>query len=258
MKGVITRINPRATLIDITHGIQPQNIQAAAFALAMCYRFFPKRTVHLVVVDPGVGGNRNAIAVQTDDYFFVGPDNGVLSWALAREHIRATHLLQNEAYFLHPISGTFHGRDIFAPVAAHLSRGLHISKLGPKLEKIVQLPPLTPSRLKRTITGRIVYIDRFGNAITNIAETDLVGADSATAEVHIGRKLKCGLAHCYSAVARGNPVAVFGSTGMLEIAVNCGNAAQQFGLQVGEKVLLRLGRVGNPQPARTQRQPGNR
>ncbi|MCS7338382.1 MAG: SAM-dependent chlorinase/fluorinase [Verrucomicrobiae bacterium] len=242
MKGVIAGINPRATVIDITHDIPPQNVGAAAFALAMAYRFFPERTVHVVVVDPGVGSTRRAIAVRTARYFFVGPDNGVLSLALAREKIQSVHLLENKAYFLKPVSRTFHGRDIFAPVAAHLSRGLPITKLGPELDKFVQLPHVAAVRDRGKVTGRIMYIDRFGNAITNVAETDLGAGELGRAQVILGPNLKCEIANCYSAVAPGRLVAVFGSTGYLEVAVNCGNAAEQFGLRVGQKVSVRIRR----------------
>src|ERR1022692_3910288 len=137
MKGVMIRIQPRATLVDITHEVRAGDIPGGAFALAAAWRFFPKGTIHVAVVDPGVGSTRKAIAVQTPEHWFVGPDNGVLSWALARQKVMAIHSLENGAYFAHPVSQTFHGRDIFAPVAAHLSRGVPIRKLGAALKDFV-------------------------------------------------------------------------------------------------------------------------
>src|SRR5215468_7695472 len=132
MKGVILKVNPRAVLVDLAHEIEPGDIRRGAFALAASYRFFPRGTIHVVVVDPGVGSARRAVAVQTSDYLFVGPDNGVLSAALRREKILAAHWLQNKKYFLKPVSHTFHGRDVFAPVAAQLSRGVPIDRFGPR------------------------------------------------------------------------------------------------------------------------------
>src|SRR6266567_2035307 len=139
MKGVIFRINPRTTVVDLTHDLPPGDIRAGAFALAAAYRYFPKGTIHVAVIDPGVGTKRRAIAAQTADYFFVGPDNGVLSWALQRERIKAIRALENKTYFLQPLSQTFHGRDIFAPVAAHLTAGLAIRKLGRAVSAFVHL-----------------------------------------------------------------------------------------------------------------------
>lgn len=242
MKSVILSINPHAAIVDVTHEIPSGDIRAGAFALAASYRFAPKGTVHVAVVDPGVGSARKPIAVRTAEYFFVGPDNGVLSWALQREKIRTIRVIKNERFCLQPCSRTFHGRDIFATVAAHLSKGVPIRMLGPAATKtgIVRLPWPEPVKCKNMIKGEIAYIDRFGNAITNIAETDIAPYRTAGAVAVMGRKLKCAVAEFYSAVAFGKPVAVFGSTGLLEIAVNGGNAAAQFKLQVGQEVMLRL------------------
>jgi len=168
MKGVIYRINPRVTVVDLTHDLLPGDIRAGSFALAAAYRYFPKGTIHVAVVDPGVGTDRKAIAVRTADYFFVGPDNGVLSFALRKERIKSIHALENKTHFLKPLSQTFHGRDIFAPVAAELSRGLAIRKLGPAVHDLVHLPWPEPRHRQGSIKGEVVYIDRFGNAITNI------------------------------------------------------------------------------------------
>ena len=203
MKGVIAGIAPKATIIDLTHDLPPGDIRGGAFALAASYRFFPKGTVHVAVVDPGVGSRRKAIAVQTAKGFFVGPDNGVLSWALVKEKAKAVHALENEAYFLKPVSQTFHGRDVFAPVAAHLSRGVPIKKLGPALKDFVRLDWPEPRRQRGGIEGEVVYIDRFGNAITNLEERPVAGVPiAASCEVYAKRRRVCPLRTFYQGVGR--------------------------------------------------------
>jgi len=154
MKGVMLGINPRADIVDLTHEIPAGDIRAGAFALMAGCHYFPKGTVHVAVVDPGVGGPRRAIAVQTNDYFFVGPDNGVLSWALAREQIKTVRQLEQRKYLLDSVSRTFHGRDIFAPVAAHLSRGPAIQRLGREVKDWVRLPWPQPKRSRGTIRAK--------------------------------------------------------------------------------------------------------
>ena len=284
MKGVILGIAPRAAIVDLTHEIPAGDIRAGAFALAAGFRFFPKGTVHVAVVDPGVGGARKAIAVQTSNYLFVGPDNGVLSLALAREKIKSVHSLGNANYFLRPISHTFHGRDIFAPVAAHLSRGTPMHKFGPARKDFIRLPWPQPRVRRGCIEGEVVFIDRFGNAITNIENASLnagLGAAHpdvdpkqmghlvrspafrrpdtlirsnrlkaelqtgcavsmrACCEVFAGRRRLCPVKAFYQSVGAGQAVALPGSSGFLEIAVNGGSAARHFGLKIGERVLVR-------------------
>jgi len=237
MKGVVLGFAPRAAIVDITHEIPAGDIRAGAFALAVSCRFFPKGTVHVAVVDPGVGGARKAIAVQTAKYFFVGPDNGVLSFALARQKIKSVHRLENADYFLRPLSKTFHGRDIFAPVAAHLCRGTPIHKLGPAQEDHVRLTWPEPRLRRNRLEGEVVFIDRFGNAITNIENADL-GRRSGL-EIFFRRKGLCPVGEFYQSVPTGKAVAVPGSCGFLEIAVNGGSAARRFGLKVGRQVRVR-------------------
>jgi S-adenosylmethionine hydrolase len=233
MKGVILSVNPRASVVDLTHEIPGSDIRAGAFALMASCRFFPKGTVHVAVIDPGVGGQRKAIAVKTRDYFFVGPDNGVLSFALAQEQIRAVHALTNEDFFLQPISSTFHGRDIFAPVAAHLSKGLPIQKLGPPLKSFTRLTWPQPRFSPNQIRGEIIYCDRFGNAITNLRLEDLPETTRTSWQIQFKRQRVCPLAAFYQAVPIGKPVAIVGSSGLIEIAVNGGSAAEMFRLKVG-------------------------
>jgi S-adenosylmethionine hydrolase len=241
MKGVMLRLNPKATIVDLTHEIPPGDIRSGAFALAACYSFFPKGTIHVAVVDPGVGSKRKAIAVRTANYSFVGPDNGLLSWALAREKIKAVHSLQNGAYFLPEVSGTFHGRDIFAPVAAHLSRGLPNQKLGPRLEDFVRLDWPETRHSRGAVQDEIVYIDRFGNAITNLDAAALRSLRHDDVRLFRRGKPLCLVAEFYQAVSPGEAVAVPGSSGFLEIAINGGNAARRLRLRPGDTVTVRRG-----------------
>lgn len=237
MKGVILGVNSKALPVDITHEIPAGDIRAGAFALMAGYRFFPKGTVHVAVVDPGVGSDRHAIVVRTANYFFVGPDNGVLSFALANEDTKSIHRLENDRYFLKPVSHTFHGRDIFAPVAAYLSRGVAITKFGPKQKELVRLQWPQPEISRNRITGEVIYIDRFGNAITNILNTYLVGTKEA--EVFIAGKRVCHVNPFYQSVPAEKPVAVRGSSGFLEIAINGGSAATSLALKIGTALTLR-------------------
>jgi len=239
MKGVILGLQPRAHLVDITHEIPAGDIRAGAFALAASHGFFPRGTVHVAVVDPGVGSGRRAIAVQTVNYFFVGPDNGVLSLALAREKIKAVHQITNEQLFLHPVSNTFHGRDVFAPVAANLSKGLPLGKVGASIKEFVKLSSPEPQRTANSIKGEIAYIDRFGNAITNIDNTKLASLAEGLREIIFRGKRLCELQPFYQAVPHRKPVAVPVSSGFLELALNGGSAAKKFNLRVGQAVIVR-------------------
>ena len=239
MKGVIARLAPRSRVIDLVHDLPPGDIRSGAFALAAGYRFFPKGAVHVAVVDPGVGTDRKAIAVRTADYFFVGPDNGVLSFALRKERIKSIHALENKAYFLQPLSQTFHGRDIFAPVAARLSRGLAIQRLGPAVHDFVRLPWPEPRHRQGRIEGEVVYIDRFGNAITSIEAAVLGDLSKSPHMVVVDRNRPFPVAAAYQSVPQGKPVAVLGSSNFLEIAINSGSAEKILGLKIGSQITLR-------------------
>ena len=239
MKGVILGIQPRARIVDLTHEIAGGEVRAGAFALMASYSFFPRSTVHVAVIDPGVGGPRRAMAVQTANYFFIGPDNGVLSFALRREQIKSIHALENEKYFLKPVSRTFHGRDIFAPVAAHLSRGVSIQEFGPRLKDFVKLAWPRLRIRDGEVQGEIVHVDRFGNLITNIDAESLRVFGDEPCEILAKRKRLCFIAPCYGAVRAGRPLAVPGSTGFLEIAVNGASAAAKFSLRLGDQVGVR-------------------
>ena len=234
MKGVILKLAPRATLVDITHEIAPGDIPSAAFALAQAAPFFPSGTVHLAVVDPGVGSNRQPVAIQARHHQFVGPDNGVLALAATQEKVQAVHRLTNTQLFLAQVSQTFHGRDLFAPAAAHLSQGLPIARLGPRARTFQKLPWPEAGRTL-PMTGQVIYIDRFGNAITNLGNEALTQKPK---RLRASGKRTLPIGSHYQSVKPGRPVGVPGSTGYLEIAVNGGDAAQLLGLRVGSKVIL--------------------
>jgi S-adenosylmethionine hydrolase len=239
MKGVIATICPKATVVDITHGIASEDIRAGAFALASSYKYFPKGTVHVAIVDPGVGSKRRAIVIQTERCFFVGPDNGVLSFALRGEKIKAVHALENKAYFLKSVSQTFHGRDVFAPVAAHLARGVSIAEFGPTITDFVRLDWPEPKVLSKSVEGEVIYIDKFGNAITNIPAASVASLGEGYFIVFKGRKRICAIGTHYQSVPTRQAVAVPGSSGYLEIAVNGGNASAILGLHVEDPIEVR-------------------
>jgi len=177
--------------------------------------------------------------VRTVNYMFVGPDNGVLSLALAQEKIKAVHQITNEQHFLHPVSNTFHGRDLLAPVAAHLSKGLPLGKVGAPTTEFVKLIWPEPRRTPNSIKGEIAYIDRFGNAITSIGNAKLTSLAEGSCEIILKNKRLCAFKPFYQAVPHGDPVAVPGSSGFLELAVNGGSATEKFKLKVGQTVIVR-------------------
>jgi len=242
MKGVILSINPYAQLVDITHEIEPGNILEAAFLLKDAYEYFPKATVHLVVVDPGVGGKRRPIAIKAGKFFFVGPDNG-LFWPIISDNkdILIVHLT-NRKYFLEDISSTFHGRDIFAPVAAYISKGVHLLDMGVSINDPVRLEIKRPMLLKNQIVGSVIRVDRFGNLITNISEKDIIECFGRLSglEVEIGGRKIREISKTYSDVPRGQLLALIGSSGFLEISVNRGSAYELFGKEAkGLKVYIK-------------------
>lgn len=240
MKGVILGINPDVQIVDLTHAIPPQDIHDAAFTIHAAHRYFPKGTIHTIVVDPGVGTDRQAIICEIDGTFFVCPNNGVLSYLLQNtdntvELAMNAVTIQNSDYFLPEVSNTFHGRDIFAPVAAHLSLGVPLTNIGPPMPSLVEFPILTPQVSGNTITGHIVKTDRFGNGITNIPE-NAIANDAISYEVRVGNTRLKQINRAYAESEVGEPLALIGSSGLLEIAINGGNAEISLGLKWGDTV----------------------
>ncbi|ELS05057.1 hypothetical protein Xen7305DRAFT_00047960 [Xenococcus sp. PCC 7305] len=237
MKGAIAKINPQLQVIDLTHEIPPQDLIAARFALLNAYRYFPENTVYVAVVDPGVGSDRRGIAIQFPHGWLVGPDNGIFSGILdVSPAIKAVELNNSQYWLIPNPSNTFHGRDIFATVGAYLAQGLSLESLGKTiaLESLATLS-LTELRVGETsIAGCIQYCDRFGNLVTNIP-ADLLGGQNWQIEIS-GQNIP--VVKTYSDVAIAKPLALVGSHGYLEIAVNGGNAQQDLQLKVGEIILL--------------------
>jgi S-adenosylmethionine hydrolase len=246
MKGAILSINRHALIIDITHEIPPQDIETAAFNLLATYKDFPAGTIHVAVVDPGVGSTRKPILIECGEQFFVGPDNGIFSWICEREGSgRAIHLT-NEAFFRHPVSKTFHGRDIFAPVAAALSNGVAMTEFGEKLSDYVRLDPLLPAVTSDGgVEGRVIHIDRFGNCITNLTPEHF-SADAAAsgAKLRINGRELTSFRQSFSegAVDRDDLFCLVGSAGFLEIAARNSSAAIILEAQRGNAVTLIAGR----------------
>jgi S-adenosyl-L-methionine hydrolase (adenosine-forming) len=241
MKGVILSINPDGRVVDLTHGIPAGDIRAGAFALMAGYKFFPAGTIHVAVIDPGVGSARAAIVVETHQYIFIGPDNGVLSFTLKNETIRTVRRIENHALFAGPLSRTFHGRDLFAPVAAHLSTGVPLGKVGPKVSSFVELDFPSVAIRENGMSGEVIYIDAFGNALTNIPESLRrdIPALLHNLTVMLPSRRMVPVRDCYQSVPKGKAVAVFGSTGFLEIAVNGGTAARSLRLKIGSRIWIR-------------------
>jgi len=238
MKGVILRVCPEAPVVDLMHYIAPQDIWEAALFLAGAAPWFPVGTVHLVVVDPGVGTDRLPIAVAAGGQVFVCPDNGVLTFVLRACDFERAHVINNAAFMLPAISATFHGRDVFAPAAARVAAGADLASVGPPLDRIAQLDAPEPrTGPGKTVLGEIVHIDRFGNAITNIPES-LVCSLRAP-EVHAPGVTVPAISRTYGDASRDGALALIGSSGYLEIAVNRGSAAAAFGLRRGMPVRVR-------------------
>lgn len=230
MKGVILSVNPNVTIVDISHKIQPQNIQQAAYVLDTFHPYYPENTIHIIVVDPGVGTIRQAVILKTPRAFFIAPDNGVLT-PVFKDRIE-TIAITNPDYWLSQVSTTFHGRDIFAPVAAHLSLGISPDRFGEIISSLVILPNSQPiTGMKGTVIGQVIHIDHFGNLITNIKTSDLPQTDFfIEIKHHVIHRLS-------SSYAEGDELlALVGSNDHLEIGVKNGNAAACLGVEYGERV----------------------
>lgn len=266
MHGVIRGICPDAAIVDLTHQVPPQDVRSAAYLLYAAYAYFPDDTVHCVVVDPGVGTARRAVAVRTPRGCFVAPDNGVLSYVLARESVTAAVSLTDSRFHLSPVSRTFHGRDVFAPVAAHLACGLPLADLGASIAGLVTFPvPGISTLAADSMGGQIIHVDRFGNLITSIGRLLWRGDEllvqpafpssgsevgdswpsvflARQARVCIGSRCIEGIQPTYGVAPPGKLLALIGSAEHLEIAVAGGSAAQTLGVGVGDEVLLEVKR----------------
>jgi hypothetical protein len=279
MKAVILKINPQAQIVDICHEVKPQGLLEAAFLLRGSFRYFPKGSVHLVVVDPGVGSQRKKIIAKTKNYYFIGPDNGVLALALKDEPPIDIVEITSQRYFLKPTSDTFHGRDIFAPISAYLSRtldkvrdlskGAPLRKFGRRIKSIQELSTPSVKVSSKVLTGEIIYIDRFGNLVSNIDKDTLENFVSATkrggsaSATRIGgcanicganlfggknKKFKIFIKdktidRLFSSYAEGKhlkPLALIDSFNHLEIALNCGSACDYLKAKKGTKVFVYL------------------
>ena len=231
MKGVILSINPAARPVDITHHIRAGSIFQASNIIQEAYSFFPEGTIHVAVVDPGVGSLRRLLLVETDAYLFVGPDNGIFWPVITSPGSRKTIEITRKEYFLPHITHTFHGRDIFAPVAAHLSLGVPPAEMGRPLNDPVPLPVPKPRQSRESLSGQVIRVDHFGNLITNIRRQDLdrfAGQDPFV--IHVGDLRVTGIRKTYADVRAGEPLAMIGSSGLMEIAVNLGRACDRLDL----------------------------
>jgi S-adenosylmethionine hydrolase len=242
VKGVILSIHPDSQIVDLTHGIPAQDIAAGAFTLGACYHNFPPGTIHVAVVDPGVGSARRAIVACAGEYLFVGPDNGIFSYAYAREAQPKVFQIEREEYFRRPVSATFHGRDVFAPVAAWLSRGLAVETVGREISDYVKLElpqPKTDLPDKRVI-GTIIHIDHFGNCITNLTARELPPESLGQSAIKMrfaGREITQFGSH-FAQASKDDPIAYLGSAGFWEIALWCDSAARRLGVERGAEVIL--------------------
>ena len=277
MKGVIASINPSATVIDICHDVQPQDVFGGAYLLSTAYQYFPKGTIHVAVVDPGVGSKRDIVCVEFRDCFFIVPDNGILSFVIQQESPRRLVRATNTRYFLPSPSNTFHGRDVFAPLAAYMSLGVKLQRMGDKIDRLERLNISVPVTGKSgKLAGEVMHIDRFGNLITNItrdhlqpqyrptknnpkfrnskletrnSKSEIRNPKSETRnskletrnpklEIAIGKEKIIGLCASYMDVGKGRPLAIIGSTGYLEISVNQGSAQKHFKARRESKVMV--------------------
>ncbi len=240
MHGVVLNIHPETTVVDVCHAVASYDIFDGAWTIAQAYRFFPPRTVHVVVVDPGVGGTRRPIIVETDDYIFVAPDNGVLSLVEMREQKFTVRHVTAERYFLQPVSQTFHGRDVFSPVAGWLSKGVAPSEFGPEISDYVRLKLPSVERIgENSLRGVVIKVDKFGNLITNISEPEAPGLFTTTppaVSILIAGQTITRVCHSYGEGGEDEFFAIVGSSGYLEIAAKQASAAEKLASGVGTPV----------------------
>ena len=246
MHGVVLNIHPETSIADICHAVASYDVFDGAWTIAQAYRFFPPRTVHVIVVDPGVGGTRRPIIVETDDYVFVAPDNGVLSLVEMRETKFTVRHVTAERYFLQPVSQTFHGRDVFSPVAGWLSKGVAPAEFGPEVSDYVRIALPAVERVgENALRGVVLKVDKFGNLITNISQQELTALFTAPPPVNILVAGQTITRVCRSYAEGGDDefFAIVGSSGYLEIATKQASAAEKLASGVGTPVGVMLGSV---------------
>jgi len=245
MHGVALNIHPETTIVDICHAVPSYDVLDGAWTIAQAYRFFPPRTVHVVVIDPGVGSARRPIVVETEGYVFVAPDNGVLSLVEAREPKFSVRQVTAERYFLQPVSQTFHGRDVFAPVAGWLSKGVAPAEFGPQISDYVRLPLPAVERIgDNTLRGVVLKVDKFGNLITNIndqAAPALCAAAPPAFRLLIAGQTITRVCRSYAEGSQGELFAIVGSSGYVEVAARQSSAAEKLGAKVGTPVGIVVG-----------------
>ena len=235
MKGAILTINPNANIVDVSHGVDKFNVRMGAFMLASAAPYFPKGTIHLAVVDPGVGTERRAILVQTKQGFFVGPDNGVLMLAAQAQGIEHVYELANPKFMLPQVSCTFHGRDIFAPAAAYLDKGVDPKEFGPEITDAVTPKFAAVERKDGSLFGEVLHVDGFGNVITNIAQNEVSTAKAVKVNLH-HISLQLTITQTYGQAKPQEPVALIGSHGFLELALNQGSFAEKYRVRAGDRI----------------------
>ena len=240
MKGVILGICPQILMVDISHEVTPFGIAEGAYTLAQAWYCFPKGTVHLVVVDPGVGSNRRPILASVDGHKFIAPDNGVLGMVLAKAKNAAVREITTESYFRQPVSGTFHGRDVFAPVAAHVARGVPETRFGKPVADYFRPAFAMPKRTARRVwAGTVLKIDRFGNVITNL-ESGAFPLDDGAFSLQLGMQTVSRFTTTYAAASPGIPLVIPGSSGYLEVSLKEASAARELGVNAGSPIELKF------------------
>jgi len=242
VKGIVLGISPGATIVDLSHDVPPQDVTGGALILASAVGYFPDRTIHLAVVDPGVGTARRPILVETERFVLIGPDNGLLSVAADSAPVRRVVHLDRPEYFSPSPSHTFHARDVFAPVAGHCARGVDCASLGSTLDDFVRLSLPAVRRLEDALEGQVIHIDRFGNLMCNIRREDLSGFREVELSISIGGVQIAGISPHYSAVREGKPVALWNSWGRLEVAVRNGSAVRHLRTRNGDRVQVKFRR----------------
>jgi len=241
MKAVIKSICPAVTIIDVTHDVPAFDIRSGAFQIGNSFSFFPKGTIHVGVIDPGVGSERLPILVRTRNHDFIGPDNGLVTLLAKRDLVRSVHCLDKSNYHLNNVSHTFHGRDIFAPMAAYLAMGMTAQKLGKKVTTFKKLSCFETSRDSKKLKGEIICIDHFGNATTNISgEEFLKFTRKKEFTASVAQKNLKKLCSTFSYVSKGKPVLIIGSSGFVEFAANQASIAKKWRLRLGQKVTVKI------------------